>query len=89
MSLFAAFGIGTNQQIIVTNTVALGPNLGGSILSDGRKVYVGKITADEPSNWLPKTPEGVPCAPHMEVKNIKGALWLIDGRKSSTSLPTF
>jgi|688.fasta_scaffold1114986_1 hypothetical protein len=89
MSLLTTFGI-NDQQVVINTVTLLGDNLIGATLSDGRKVYVGKKTADEPSNFLPKTPQNqVPCAAHMVVKNINGALWLIDGRKSSTPLPTF
>ena len=82
MSLLAAFGV-QQQQIVIASIAQLGENLVGATLTDGRKVYVGKKTADEPSNWNGKTAQ-----PHMEVRNIKGALWLIDSRKAS-ELPKF
>ena len=87
MSLLTTFGI-NGQQVVINTVILLGDNLIGATLSDGRKVYVGKKTADEPSNFLPRTAVGVPCAPHMEVKIIKGKLWLIDSRKGS-ELPDF
>lgn len=87
MSLLSVFGI-NNQQIIVTKVSPLGDNLIGATLSDNRKVYIGKKTADEPSNFLPAVNNTVPCAPHMEVRNIKGNLWLVDSRKAS-ALPQF
>ena len=83
MSLLTAFGIVPQQQLSITTLVQLGENLLGATLSDGRKVYIGKKTADEETNWVGRNP-----SPHMEVRNIKGVLWLIDPRKAS-ELPKF